>query len=287
MKQLEVYCVLLFSVLCAWMAASFAVPVATTRSNKIGEHPPSTFLLLSSKSDAVEEKQEKKKGEKEVLIFRAEIDESSDSLPDGTSRTDALAFLRKPESRNMLLSAGGTRPVNQVAMTEELNNLWKECCNHYGTEYLPEGDDVVLACDSITKFPGLELTTTIYNGVKLAKSEEDSSPHTFLLIGESQSASGLLKDVFNKLTGNDKKGDSLRPSGLAKSVVSVKEDDGNNLKFHFDASIEIKVQFAAFLLKILPVSKEKAEKQGSAAINKSITKDAEKTMRGIYEAYSA
>ena len=243
-------------------------------------HSAGSEIIEDSEHDASERK-------KAALTFHGDVSISSDPLPEGTSREDAIAFLRKSETKNLLLSAGGTRPVAEIPMSDELENLWKECCKDYGSEYLPETGDCILSCDSISQFPGVKLVTTVFSGVKAAKSENDSPQYTFLLVGEKQSVSGALAGIFNRLTGNDKKGDSLTPSGLAKSTVSVVESSGNKLAFNFEASIEIIVEFPSFLLKILPVSKEKAEAQGSASISKTISEDARKAVAGVYESYTA
>jgi hypothetical protein len=251
--------------------------------------PTSVSHLQSSESDTVEEAElanSEQAGKKGTLVFHADIDMLSDPLPEGTSKEEVTTFLRRTESRDMLLSAGGTRPVHEVPMTDELAELWKECCKDYGSEYLPESEDCILACDATIQFPGVKLVTTTYSGVKRAKSETEESQYTFLMVGEEQSASGLLTGIFNRLTGNDKKGDSLEPSGRATSVISVVENQDKSLAFNFDASIEIKVEFPSFLLKILPVSKEKAEAQGSASISKTISKDIKKAVNGAYEAFT-
>jgi len=94
--------------------------------------------------------------------------------------------------------------------------------------------------------------------------------------------------MFNKLTGMNKKGDSLKPSGVAASIVSLQEtagDDDENLVINFDANIKITVEFPAFLLKILPVSKEKAEEQGSASILKSVKPSLDQSLTGVYDAF--
>lgn len=253
------------------------------------QHP--TFvsqLLQSSGSETIasaEEDEKESHRRKEKLAFHADISISSDPLPERITKEDALAYLRDSKTRNMLLSAGGSRPVHEVPMSDELEQLWKDCCEDYGSEYLPEDGDIILACDSITQFPGVKLVTTVYSGVKKATSESETVQYTFLLVGEEQSVSGVLTGLFNKLTGNDKKGDSLKPSGRAKSAVSVIETQENRLAFNFDASIEINVEFPAFLLKIMPVSKEKAEAQGSASISKAISKDAHKAVTGAYESF--
>jgi len=247
--------------------------------------------LEASKTNGETENTEEKHAKKESLIFSAIANMSTEPLPSGTSKEDVALFLQQPENRNLLLSSGGSRPVEEMPLSPELESLWKELCQkEYGLENLPSPGDVVLACDSIAKFPGLKMVTTTISGVKYSETKTGYPQYSFFLIGEKQSISGLPPVVymFNKLTGMNKKGDSLKPSGVAASIVSLQEtagDDDENLVINFDANIKITVEFPAFLLKILPVSKEKAEEQGSASILKSVKPSLDQSLTGVYDAF--
>ena len=56
-----------------------------------------------------------------------------------------------------------------------------------------------------------------------------------------------------------------------------------NCELDIETSLDIAVQFPKILLKILPVSKEKAEEQGSNSILKTLDKDTGASLKRIEE----
>lgn len=125
--------------------------------------------------------------------------------------------------------------------------------------------------------------------------------YCFLAIGQKQSAQGLPPVVwmFNKLLGIKQEGvddndddakeghrlnsdlSSLEPMGPIQNMVSVQQQQRTNEDedagaarwyIHLNSDIQIRIEFPAMLLKILPTSKEKAEAQGSASILKTVSK---------------
>ena len=246
-------------------------------------------IIFQSTTEADEDTESAPKTES--LNFRGDLTISSDPLPKGTTKADVASFMSKIETRNLLLSSAGTRPVEEVSASSELKELWLQCCNEeYGAEHKPEPDDCILACDTIIQFPGLKMINRVYNGVKCATDADSGIPsYSFFLIGENRTVSGLPPVVFlfNKLTGAAKKGDSLKPTAVAKSTCSVKENQDGDMFFNFDASIHIKVKFPALLLKLLPASKEKVEDQGSASLAKTIRKEIDGSTKSLYSSFMA
>jgi hypothetical protein len=229
-------------------------------------------------------------GSQANLTFRVELSVSSDPLPAETSTEQIKIFLGDMETRKIMLSAGKSREVQQVSMSPELERLWRELCQQeYGEANLPGSpDDCILATDTITRLPGIQLINKIYNGVKTKTDDAGIPQYTFLMIGEKQSVSGPapLVWIFNKLTGADKKKDpSLRPSGVAKSDVAIIKNDDGTLALRCDVTLKITVTFPAVLLKILPTSKEKAEASASASIGKGLQKEVEKSAKSLYDAF--
>jgi hypothetical protein len=56
-------------------------------------------------------------------------------------------------------------------------------------------------------------------------------------------------------------------------VFARPSEDGKTVKFKTEAFLEVQVSFPAFLLKLLPSSKEKVETQGSEAVKKALKRD--------------
>ena len=55
--------------------------------------------------------------------------------------------------------------------------------------------------------------------------------------------------------------------------------------FSIEASLEVIVKFPSLLLKVMPVSKKKAEEQGSASVLKAIGKDIEAVLPKVRSYY--
>jgi hypothetical protein len=170
-------------------------------------------------------------------------------------------------------------------------------------------------------FPGLALTSNAYIGSRLLQSLDDDHGsgesavttltgypvYEFVLIRDEQTAKGFPPAVwlFNKLTGSASsskkkaKKDVLNESGGKRrktsprtlshvSVVSSNNggtDDDDELRFQFKVNFEINLSFPKVLLKILPMSKTKAEQEGSLAIQKTLNKDLTKVMVVLRDQY--
>jgi len=184
-----------------------------------------------------------------------------------------------------------------------------------------DDDAVVFRCDTFSKCPGLTICTTVYAGfitTAAAATTSTQSPTPpplvdenasirerdlkalhrccFLVIGQEQTAQGLPPVVwmFDKLMGtskNNKKSSSSSlprlPWGPIQSFYTVEQEPSKGRwNFRLDSSMEIEIQLPSeLLLKSLPVSKSRAEAQGSAAITKTIQKAGLKGMRSVHEAF--
>ncbi|CAB9501453.1 expressed unknown protein [Seminavis robusta] len=280
-KPDRISCLLWIALLLAWDVAAF-LPRANVASRCVYLPDRAASTCLGSTTSGDEE------DGKATLNFLVELNLSSDPLPHSTTKEEVSGFLKDPETRKLMLSAAGSREVDEVPLNSELESLWKECCKEeYGENLLPGEGDCILATTTVTKLPGVSLNNKIYNGVKQFTDEETGIPKfTFMMVGEEQSARGPLVWIFNKLTGKKEEEEaSLKPSGFAASHVSVVQDEDGNLAFNYDATIKITVKFPATLLKILPTTKEKAEASASASIGKGIRKDVEKGNKGVYDAF--
>ena len=180
--------------------------------------------------------------------------------------------------------------MREVPRDTEFDVLWNKCCDReYGAENKPEPDDTILVADNVIQFPGLQLTNEVYNGVKRVVDPSTGLPtYKFFLIGEERSISGLPPVVymFNTLTGaNKKKSNSLETQAVAISTFRVTKNGGGSLLFTFEVSFRIVLVFPALLLKILPLSKEKTESQGSASVSHTLSKSVEDSIKSLYDTF--
>ena len=224
--------------------------------------------------------------EKETLKFVANIKTTSEPLESVTIH-DLSEFLTTTTCRNLFLSAGGTAKCDEVGLTPELEQIWRDLCETYELDHLPAEGDAVVSSDSVLQFPGLKMVNHVYTGVKLNLCK--SLPfYEFLLIGERRQVFGLppVVWIFNQLTGNSADNEEIvkQPSGKVLSILTI-SDTGENPCFSFDCSAEIKVEFPKFLVKILPASKEKMEEQGTASVKKAIENDIYKAVNSVNDAF--
>ena len=125
-----------------------------------------------------------------------------------------------------------------------------------------------------------------------------SSPEFQLtFIKDSQKVTGprFLVFIFNKLTGRDEgkegKDDGGGGEGKEQAVTSfsrffAEQSSETEATFVIETSLDIAIKFPSLLMKILPVSKEKAEEQGSASVIKTLVKDTGASLERIATYYT-
>jgi hypothetical protein len=199
-----------------------------------------------------------------------------------------LQFLQTPEIRNMLVTSGGERTVEELELTPKLLSEWKTACDTVGSKY-PDSDDVIL---SITTpgiaFPGLTITSRSKIGAKfILEKEPYKSYYEFTGVADETTVEGLKPAVwiYNMLTGAGKKDEKSRTSISSLSRFSCEKTVDDTVLFKTDVFLSVGIKFPAILLRIIPTSKEKAEESGGQAIVKAIEKDVVKALSGIEEAY--
>jgi hypothetical protein len=223
----------------------------------------------------------------EVLTFSGNFELTSDHLPGATE--DVASFFKSKECRNLLLSAGGTRPLAEVKVTPQLKEMWTEMCGFFGSTNLPNDDDYVLICETTINFPGVCVRNKVYNGVKLLESENGLPEYELILVADKRSAEGPapLVWLFNKLTGvkEDDDAEFSPPQGRVKNRVSIVKLEDGDLAVNVDVKFQIVIKFPTILVRLLPVSKEKMEENGTASVLKAISKDIMASVEGTREAF--
>jgi hypothetical protein len=93
--------------------------------------------------------------------------------------------------------------------------------------------------------------------------------------------------VFNQLVGvgNKDREKDAAPMSLSRVAPYPTVDDPEKITFKIESFLEIKVKFPSVLLKILPVSKEKAEAQGADAVRKVLAKDIDVSIEKFRDIY--
>jgi len=205
-----------------------------------------------------------------------------------------LEFFQIDENRNALVTAGNRKPCTESIPSPELLQLWrKKAVMNGGTK--PDESDVVLQVTTGgMHFPGLTLKSVVLIGSKLVPSTASNNfpEFEFVLIDDEQQVEGAkpIVWIFNQLTGASKKKVAKKDDGpLSITRVSAKPPpDENGIIFFIDGHLKVSVKFPSFLLKILPMKKEKAEEQGSQAIQQAVEKESKEGLlafRDLYEAW--
>jgi len=262
--------------------------------NVISQKKVSSFL--ANIEDAGSESEKEKKGK---LQFRASKTFVSDPLPLSPPESEReLEHLLLGDDTIIDILHGAGNEVLCAPQDITLSNVdaWKRECEFFGAKApsLANGDKVFLVTTGID-FPGLRILSRSFIGVKgLTPTRDPPFPYPGLeivLIKDEQEVEGTppLRWIFNKLTGSSG-GDKGEQSVRSFNRVTIEpSSDGKKMTFQSKVSLEIGVQFPAIFLKLLPVSKEKAEEQGSASISKELDKDivpALKRLRSSWEKVS-
>lgn len=202
-----------------------------------------------------------------------------------------LEFFQEEESRNYLVSSGGQQHVEATTTTVDLMDRWKVEASKMAAEE-PTSEDVILRVKTGgINFPGLKIVSTALIGSKLLKPSDASMypEYQFTLITDERIAEGAppIVWIYNQLTGAGKKDDASKESTAHSLSRVTVVDTGNELKFSISSILEIDVNFPSLLLRILPISKAKAEEQGSAAVLKTLSKGIEASIMGFRDKYNS
>lgn len=209
----------------------------------------------------------------------------------------------------MLLSGSGNNAARILSQAEcvSMKEQWAERARNVGGEApdLDQGDVVCRVNTGGMNFVGLEVKSDAMIGTKLvfpdainiestsAGNDVFVSPeYQLTFIKDIQNVKGpmLLVWIFNKLTGQDGKQSGNEEGKKEQAVTSfsrfyAEQSGESEAIFVLETSLDIAVNFPSLLLKILPVSKEKAEEQGSASVTKALIKDTAASLERIAKYY--
>lgn len=254
-----------------------------------------TSALGAERSVAVEEEGATSDDENDQaaaqLVLRADYDKESEPAP-STSQASMIDFFRDPKHCACLISAGNKRESHTVHTTEELLNKWKHRAAKLGGAEPTATDDIISVAVSGISFPGVKVESTSMIGSKLLLPADESGfpSFEFTLIQDKRTATGLppIVWIYNQLTGAGKKEREKDTTPMSLSRVFVcrsTDDDDDSITFMIKSFLEIRIRFPAVLLKILPVTKEKAEAQGGEAVTKVLKKDIDVSIAKFRDIY--
>jgi len=224
----------------------------------------------------------------ERLTFVADCSSTVSEIVPQRHRGMILDYIQQKEFSTLLFDGGGSRSVEVVPISEEMLNMWNQQCERWQHCLHLETDlDSMLATVTSVNFPGLEIKSESYFGVKIQKPETGLPYYDVVVFAEKRSASGLkpVKWIYDSLTGK-KSGNLQLSSNQIETRVSALDIDGD-IGMQIDTKFQINVEFPKALKRILPMSKEKVEKSGSQSCLKVIQKEINTTAESIGKALAA
>jgi hypothetical protein len=277
---------------------SFGPRVALFRKGQSGnEESLSTtdrVTFETTANDEIDSSQTKKeessikKEETKMLTFSAKTSLTSKPLKN-SSPAKLLEFFKKAEHRDLIVTRGSDKPAEEVELTAELLQQWREACDVVGSKYPCEDDIVVITKAEGMRFLGLHVTNVSKVGVKLLVEKETSIvTYEFTNIQDEQIVTGLPLAVltFNILTGAGQNDAERRTKTYFVSRLSygnsVKQDE---IVLKDESVLSVAITVPSFLSKILPKNLKKVEQKGSASIQKVLDKEVKKAFVAFEEAY--
>ena len=232
------------------------------------------------------------------LVFRAEKDLTSEPVSLPSSSSSSLSLDDFFESNKVTVLRGEDNQVEEASneIQDYLYPLWVNKSKEKGlAEPNKDNDDTIYKIiNSGANFPGLKIKSKIYMGCKLIPSSESKSGYPEIeniMLSTQDYAEGprFLVWLYKKLTGtsntNNYEGEDeirfLETNGgteptteaTSKFYVTPSSDKDDTILFHSSTNLMIAVEFSEFLLKVMPMDKEKSEMAGSESIAKVIEKD--------------
>jgi len=255
---------------------------------------------------AVQQSTEQNTG-KTVLKFQASTNYATE--PRSTSTPESMQYLQdflfQDEHRDMILAGADSQNKIQVLHHPdiELYRLWQIETRREPNLVAPSvGDAILRVTTHGIHFPGLTLKTVATVGCKQVMTEDTHPCLQITLIQDELQAEGPepLVWVFHQLTGtgessffspfsllrgNNSQADQQRRTHSTNVITAECDKESLSIIFRSVAKLSIDVSFPSMLLRILPVSKEMAESQGSDAINKVVNRDIGPSLEALKNKY--
>lgn len=263
------------------LAAAFTFQRLPYRQSTASTRRHPSFLN-SAEVQGYISKKEKRKYQKVLetkdpfaLTFSGEIIKTSRPLASHADATRLVEFFKTPNARDQLF-VSDSAPQQIVPIPKDLLEMWKAEAQSLGAEIPdPEGDVVFQLSSDAISFSGLNVQTTVYCGAKLLESEnsEDTPAYEFTMIKDMTKADGpkFLLWIYNQIMDFASRHSSKDKTTRSICLVTL-VDSNEGTCVRFESSFQAKLKFPQFILKLMPISKERAEKQGSSAVSNFVEK---------------
>ena len=227
-----------------------------------------------------------------LLKFIGEATTITDPIPLPPQASDdgkSLAAFFSVDGHRDLLMRGVSNVVEPMEANKELMERWTAEAKRVGAVPPEEGDPLLQVTTAGIQFPGLKILSVATIGAKLIVDDESGYPvHEFTLVKDTIRAEGPrpIRFIFNKLTATrDEEAKEQTTHSLTRTTATSAGSDDQMITFISSSYLEVDVSFPKVLLRILPVSKEKAEEQGSQSILKTIEKDSGPALESFKDKY--
>ena len=228
-----------------------------------------------------------------LLKFVGEATTITDPVPLPPQASDddgkSLAAFFSVDSHRDLLMRGVSNVVEPMEANKELMERWTVEAKRVGAVPPEEEDALLQVTTAGIQFPGLKILSVATIGAKLIVDDESGYPvHEFTLVKDTIRAEGPrpIRFIFNKLTATrDEEAKEQTTHSLTRTTATSAGSDDQMITFISSSYLEVDVSFPKVLLRILPVSKEKAEEQGSQSILKTIEKDSGPALESFKDKY--
>lgn len=233
---------------------------------------------LGTSLSSTSSRQDGASNDESSLLFFAKkryLSEPIKNDEDDDIKTKLASFLQEKGTIQTLLGGASENEVIKLPSSSDLLDQWTLKSEMLGAKKPTSSDAAYMVTTDGIQFPGLKLVTKAYIGTSLALKDPSSFPELQLVfIKDEQFAEGFNRWIFNKLTGGKKRSDEGGQSTSSISRISATTDGvESGYRFSVDTQLQVNINFPAILLRILPVSKSKAEEQGSLSLEKLLDKD--------------
>ena len=252
--------------------------------NNAGGDIGNALSLASSGGSSSDAEAAEKKG-MALLTFVGEATTTADPVPMPPSGVSLVDFFAVDSHRDLLMKGTGNL-VEPMKSNHDLLERWTVEAKRVGAVPPEKGDALLQVTTSGIQFPGLKILSVATIGAKLIEDDGGYPVHEFTLVKDTIKAEGPrpIRFIFNKLTATrDEEAKEQTTHSLTRTTA--KSAGGDKLVFTSSSYLEVDVTFPKVLLRILPVSKEKAEEQGSQSILKTIEKDSGPALENFKKAY--
>ena len=222
------------------------------------------------------------------LQFQASTDYATEPLKNIEQTSKSLqAFFFDERIRNKILAGSDNHVEKLASPSRSLFRNWQEETTRNGFVPPSTKDPILKVTSTGISFPGLALRLVATVGCKKVVRNDTCGLQITLLCNELKAEGPKpLVWVFNELTGAEKKPDQRKPHANlfpgrpdsrftthSTNTVTAELNAKDGVVFRSAAKLVIDVSFPSIFLNILPVSKETAERQGSEAILKVVSRD--------------